>query len=144
MLIGQYVSNLSPKRRAAIPKSLREELGSSLIIAKWYEGCLVLVGQKNWRALLKRLTGKIRLITAPVRETDRFILGSAFELVPDGQGRVVIPKTLADYANLTKKVVFVGLGERVEIWSEAEWNVREEFVARHAGEFIEDLAEDEK
>ncbi len=146
MLIGQYSTNLSPKRRIAIPKKIREELGKRLVVAKWYEGCLVLIGEANWNVLLKRLTGESKIITAPVRDTDRFILGSAYELDPDAQGRVILPSSLVEYANLSKDVVFIGLGDRAEIWDREEWGKRESYVSRHASEFIESLADkkDEK
>jgi len=141
MLIGSYSGILSPKRRTAIPKRFLDELGKKVIIAKWYEGCLVIVGTDAWEALLDRLSGRIGLITGPVRDTERFILGSAYELIPDRQGRVVIPTRLVAYAALTQEIVFIGLGERVEIWGLEKWAEREKFVAAHAAEFIEKLAQ---
>lgn len=140
MLIGTYFSVLSPKRRSAIPKKFLQELGKKLIVAKWYEGCLVLVGMEAWQALLNKLTGKSEIITAPVRDTDRFILGSAYELDPDDQGRVIIPKNLGEYARLGEKLVYIGLGNRVEIWDEDKWKEHDKYVSIHAGEFIEELA----
>lgn len=140
MLVGSYSGILSPKRRTAIPKKFLSQLGSKVIIAKWYEGCLVVVPIEAWNALLDRLTGKAEIISVGVRDTDRFILGSAFEVVPDGQGRVVIPASLVSYAILGSRIVFLGLGDRVEIWDEGKWGEREKFVASHAGEFVEDLA----
>jgi MraZ protein len=144
MLIGQYETTLSPKRRVAIPKNFRKFLGEKFIAAKWYEGCLVLVGQKDWQELLNRLTGKKGIITAPVRDTDRFVLGSAFELEPDGQGRVIIPALLAEFAGLRDEIVFIGLEDRVEIWAKDKWKEREDYVASHAAEFVEKMAENEK
>lgn len=144
MLIGQYSTNLSPKRRIAIPKKIREKLGQKIIVARWYENCLVLVGEADWIVLLKRLTGEPRLITAPVRDTERFVLGSAYELEPDDQGRVILPLSLVTYAGLTKDVIFIGLKSRIEIWDKAEWQKRENYIARHADEFIEKLAKGEK
>lgn len=140
MLIGIYVSSISPKRRVAIPKKFRDELGINPILAKWYEGCLVLVSKENWNALLKRLTGRELVITQAVRDTDRFILGSAFELEPDNQGRIIIPANISGYAELTKEVVFLGLGDRVEIWNRDAWEKREELVAKQASGLIEGIA----
>jgi len=140
MLLGSYSGILSPKRRTAIPKKFLEELGTKVIIAKWYEGCLVLVGISTWEALLQRITGEARIITGSVRDTDRFILGSAYELVPDEQGRVVIPTALTGYAGLTNDIVFLGLGDRVEIWSQEEWGKREDYIASHADKFLESIA----
>jgi len=144
MIIGQYETQISEKRRIAIPKKLRDLLGRKMIVAKWYEECLVLVSEDAWKALLNRLTGGTKIVTSPVRDTDRFILGSAFEIEPDSQGRVIMPQLLAKYAGLTGEVLFIGLGDRVEIWDKDKWAKREEYVAGHAAEFVEKLAKDEK
>ena len=141
MLIGSYSGRLSPKRRTAVPKKFLEELGNTFIIAKWYEGCLVIVGKSLWEALLERVTPRGTVVTGPVRDTDRFILGSAFEVSSDGQGRIVIPAGLASYANLSEKIVFLGLRDRVEVWDEEVWIKRETEIASHAAELIEKLAE---
>lgn len=101
---------------------------------------MVLVSQVNWKALLQRLTGQEKIITGSVRETDRFILGSAFELEPDEQGRVVIPKHLVEYALLGERLAFVGLADRVEIWDSEQWKNREDYLTKHASEFVEKLA----
>lgn len=110
MLLGTYISSLSATRRVAIPKKFRDEIGREPILAKWYENCLVLVSKGSWKALLKRLTGQEAVITRAVRDTDRFILASAYELVPDKQGRVIIPLDAANYAALTDEAVFFGIG----------------------------------
>src|SRR3989344_543197 len=129
MLLGQYQSVLGDKRRLAIPKKFVRELGNRIILAKWYEKCLVVVSEGNWSELLTKLTSKIDIITSPVRDTERFVLGSAYESSPDSQGRVVIPDSLVKYADLKKNVVFLGLGSRVEIWNEDEWLKKETLIA---------------
>ena len=106
MLIGHYFVRLTEKNRTAFPKKFRELIGESAIIAKWYEACLVVVSKKNWNDVLSKLTGKSQIYTKPVRETDRFILGSAFEVSLDKQGRFVIPRVLKEYADLSEKIVF--------------------------------------
>ncbi|MEK7526607.1 MAG: division/cell wall cluster transcriptional repressor MraZ [Patescibacteria group bacterium] len=140
MLIGQYQQNLTESKRIAVPVRFRKELGDKLIIAKWYEGCLVIVSKENWQALLTKLTGRSEIITSPVRDTDRFIMGSAYEVEPDAQGRIILPTNLIDYACLAKEVVFLGLGNRVELWDESIWKKREEYIAKNAAEMIEKLA----
>lgn len=120
----------------AIPKTLRQQLGKRIVVARWYEGCLVLVSQAGWSDLMKRVTTGVDFVTAPVRDTDRFIMGSAFEVEPDDQGRVVIPQYLADYAKLATNVVFLGLGDRVEIWSKPLWDAREKYVTQNADELL--------
>lgn len=139
-MIGQYKKKLTLKGRLAIPKKIRVALGDEFIIAKWYEGCLVLVGKRDWQDLLQKITGTTVILTTSVRETDRFILGSAFEIKLDSQGRFVAPKSLREYAKLKDEVVFLGLGDRVEIWDLGNWLEKEKQVQSQAVKMVEDIA----
>ena len=140
MLIGQYQANLTDKERLALPKKFRDELGKRVIISRWYEDCLVLVNQASWEKLLSKLTSKATHLIKNVRETDRFIMGSAFELVLDKQGRFIVPKSLKQHAKLVDKAVFVGLGDRIEVWNLDIWKKKEEMVIKEAEKLIEDIA----
>jgi MraZ protein len=144
MLIGQYTSKLTDKERVAVPKKFREELGEELIIAKWYENCLVLVPPNTWQKLLKRLVGKTELVTAPVRDIDRFILGSAFEIKLDFQGRFVLPEILKNFSEIENEVTFIGLGDRVEIWSSDKWIKLEGDLEKKASESIETISKSQQ
>ncbi len=144
MLIGSYLGNLSDARRVAVPKKFLKELGMNPILAKWYEDCLILVSVDFWERLLSRLTGGRKTAGLGIRDIERFILGSAFETGPDEQGRIVIPEILSSYAALGKETVFVGLGDRVEIWSKATWDEKLTNLAKTTKEYIEELSKNEK
>lgn len=140
MVIGQYKSKLTDKDRVSVPVKFRHELGEELILARWYENCLVLVSKGNWEKLLRRLTGGSQIVISPVRDIDRFILGSAFEAKLDSQGRFIIPEFLINYAEISHEVVFVGLGDRVEVWSSKKWEDLEQSVKEKAEKAIEKVA----
>jgi MraZ protein len=143
MLIGSYLGNLSDARRVAVPKKFLKELGDNPILAMWYEDCLILVSSAFWEKLLARLTGGKKTAGLGVRDIERFILGSAFETEPDEQGRIVIPEILSSYAALGKEAVFVGLVDRVEIWSKAAWDEKSVNLAKTTREYIEELSKNE-
>ena len=138
MLIGQYASKLTDKDRVSVPK--RQELGEEFVVARWYERCLVLVSKETWKSLLKRLTGEAELVTASVRDVDRFIFGMAYEVELDQQGRFIIPKKLLDYSEIQTEAIFVGLGDRVEIWAVEKWNELEKVTEKKAAEAIEQIS----
>lgn len=140
MLIGQYSSKLTNNDRIAVPKKFRDELGEELIIAKWYESCLVMVSKNGWERLQERLVGPQGFIVTTVRDIDRFILGSAFEVRLDNQGRCVIPEVLLAFANIKDDVVFLGLSDRVEIWARDTWLEIEKSAEKKAAEAIEKQA----
>jgi MraZ protein len=140
MLLGTYPAKLVVGHRIAVPSQLRRELGEKFILGRWYEGCLVLIDINRWQDLYKRLAGEKSLIVTPIRDTERFILAQSYELTPDDQGRVVVPERLIEYSGLVENVYFVGLGDRVEIWSKERWDEKEEEVIKNASAYIEQLA----
>lgn len=140
MLIGQYISKLTDKDRVSVPKRIREELGEELVVARWYENCLVLVSKDTWQRLLKRVTGGSNLVISPVRDVDRFILGLAFEVRLDKQGRFILPKALLEYADMKNEVVFIGLGDRVEVWAKNKWEELEKEAEEKASKAIERIS----
>ena len=141
MFIGQYFGNLGEKRRIAVPKKFRIALGEKMIVARWYEKCLVLLPEGSWSALLTKVFGDTKNITQSIRDTERFLLSSAYELDPDDQGRVILPDILCEYASLTDEVVFLGLSDRVEIWNKTDWQTREAYVSEKASELLDNLAQ---
>ena len=49
------------------------------------------------------------------------LFSSGFEVEEDSQGRFVLPQNLREFANITKDVVSIGVGNRVELWDESSW-----------------------
>ncbi len=144
MLLGTYTVAFSSKHRVAIPSQFRKYLGEKFILAKWYEGCLVLVSNEFWNALWQRLIGKEEIIVSQIRDTERFIMASAYEMELDSQGRIVIPEKLVLYAGLGTGVSFLGIGDRVEIWDEGGWNEKEKLLITEAPKLIKELANERR
>lgn len=71
------------------------------------------------------------------RNFKRLFFSGAVEVDVDKQNRVLIPQHLREYAGIEKDVMFVGVQEKVEIWSEESW--RRFFV--QANDNYTDMAE---
>ncbi|MDD3519839.1 MAG: division/cell wall cluster transcriptional repressor MraZ [Actinomycetota bacterium] len=122
MFLGEYQRNLDSKQRLFIPAKFREELNKGIaVISKGFdEKCLFLFSIENWEELAKKITtGPVTNIN--IQKFSRWFFKSAHEEVLDSQGRIKIDKTLADYANIKKDVVLVGVSTRAEIWSKEMW-----------------------
>jgi MraZ protein len=144
MILGRYYTQISSKGRIALPSKFRKETGEKIIISRWYESCLVIVGESGWNRLLARFANKDEVVTKPIRSVERFILSTAFEAECDEQGRFVIPQFLRDIANLTKDVVLLGLGERIELWDVEIWRKEEARVKEEADIMLEEIAKKRK
>ena len=64
----------------------------------------------------------------------RFFLSGASSAEFDKQGRINITSPLIKYADLKKDCVIIGVGNRVEIWSEQRWN---SFIEENENSFSE-------
>lgn len=144
MIIGEFTSKITDKKRVAIPKKFREELGANLILTRGYENALVLVNKGMW----EKIAGEVMngsFINKDIRDTSRFLVGSAIETDPDIQGRIVIPQSLFEHGKLGKKnsgneVVFIGLVNWVEIWSKELWQERLKYLETNSDEIAEQLS----
>jgi MraZ protein len=136
MLIGEYTSKLQDKNRVSMPKKFRSEIGEKIIITKGYEECLIVVPFDKWEEMIKGIVSRPFTMTN-VRDTSRFILGSAVEVLLDDQGRFVINPTLAEHAGLNSDVSFLGLVNWIEVWDTSRWKEREKYL-RDSGSSIAD------
>ena len=140
MFIGEYATQLGEKNRLAIPKKLREQINGTVIITRGYENCLIMVDAARWETLLQEVNTK-PLLSMNVRDTKRYLIGGAVEIEHDNQGRFVLPESLKDFGNITEKVIFLGVGEWIEIWDEDRWKTKLDDLSRNVSDIAERLSE---
>lgn len=119
MLMGEYLHTIDAKARVFVPAKLRDGLGESFIIAKSVDGCLSLYNLTEWDKLCARIDV---LPESQTREIKRFIFAFAFEVSPDSHGRITLPPVLREFASLGREAVFLGLGNRAELWDAERWS----------------------
>lgn len=142
MLIGQYEGKIDHKQRAALPKKFREVLGDKLIITLGYENSLIVVSEKNWKALLEGTEGR-PFIDSATRETQRFLLGGASNVELDRKGRFIFPAYLREFAGVKENVVFIGLSRYVELWSKEKWEEYRKTLAKNIDSISQKLVKKE-
>lgn len=121
MLIGEYEHSLDVKGRLIMPVKLRTDIGEKFIITKGLDGCLFVFSQTEWSNFETKLK-ELPLTNKNARDFVRFFLSGATECELDKQGRFLIVNNLREYANITKEVVIIGVGTRLEIWNKENWN----------------------
>ena len=70
---------------------------------------------------IEREIQQLPALKPAVKRFQRLVIGYATDLELDGNGRVLLPAPLREYAGLEKKLVLVGQGNKLELWSEAQW-----------------------
>ena len=140
MLIGSFKNNIGDKSRVAFPIKFKNELGTSLIITKGYESCLIIVDKSKFSGLMNSIKD-VPFVNSGLRDTKRFLIGSAQEIELDKQGRFVIPPDLRKYASLGNECVFIGLVDWIELWDKSIWDKKEESINSNSSEISDKLSE---
>ncbi len=118
--MGEYHQKIDEKGRLTIPAKLRNELGDNFIVTRGLDGCLFIYKKENWEKIINHYQTLPNIKEA--RNFMRFFMSGATNLEFDKQGRINISSPLIKYAELTKETVIIGVGDRLEIWSNDKWN----------------------
>ena len=120
MFMGEYHQKIDDKGRLTIPAKIRYELGDNFIITRGLDGCLFVYKNERWEKIINHYQELPNIKEA--RNFMRFFLSGANPQTFDKQGRINISSPLIKYAGLSKNVIVIGVGDRLEIWSEDNWN----------------------
>ena len=91
-----------------------------MVITVHDDGCLLLYTRPEWEEIERKVM-RLPNRSRKTRQLQRSLLGRATEVELDGHGRILIPPRLREFANLDKRVVLAGLGNKFEIWNEDTW-----------------------
>ena len=117
MFMGEYSHTIDTKGRLIIPSKFREELGEIFVVTKGLDGCLFVFSDEEWKAFEIKLKS-LPLTNKNARQFARFFVAGATPCELDKQGRILLPATLREFAD----VVLTGMLNRIEIWSKEKWN----------------------
>ena len=134
MFMGEFNHSIDAKGRITIPSKFREDLGDEFVITLGLDGCLFLYPLNEWQdfvAELRKLPG-----TKQARQLQRYFMAGAASCELDKQGRILIPAKLRQKAALEKEVVFVGVLNKIEIWSKENWDDNNDY------DDVDDIAEE--
>ncbi|MCB1730192.1 MAG: division/cell wall cluster transcriptional repressor MraZ [Halieaceae bacterium] len=125
MFRGVQHINMDAKGRMAMPARQREPLlsecgGQIVVTIDTQSACLAIYPLPEWERIEAEIQ-KLPALKPAVKRFQRLVLGYATDLELDGSGRMLLPQPLREYARLDKKVVLVGQGNKLELWSEDLW-----------------------
>jgi MraZ protein len=138
MFIGEYQGNIDDKSRIAVPAKFRAQLKSKVVVTRGLDNSLFLYTMDEWKKLAEKLAS-LPIATANTRAFSRLMLAGAMDCDIDKQGRIILPGYLQEFAKIQKKIVFAGLYNRVEIWSEELWTTYKQQTERESNTIAEQL-----
>jgi len=123
---GVATFNLDAKGRMAIPAKFRKHLdvcceGRLVVTIDHSDHCLQMYPLPEWEQVEHKLTA-LPSLNPQVRRLKRMLLGYATECEMDGNGRILLPAKLREFAGLDKSMVMIGQGNKFELWNEQTWN----------------------
>jgi MraZ protein len=133
MLTGTHPRTLDDKKRMALPKRIREQLGEpeTLFVTPGPDQCLWVYTQQGLERLADRLD-QAPATDAEARVFRRLYFAQTEAVDLDGSGRILIPERLGQFASLQRDVVLIGVRDHLELWDAARW---QEYLTQHAPRF---------
>lgn len=124
-LTGEYECSIDPKGRLRIPTALLRQFGGtsalSLVVNRGFEKHLMLYPREVWNRKVAEVN-QLNIYNTNDRNFMRYFYRGASELELDNVDRVLIPKSLMDYAGIDKDVILFAYHEQIEIWSKEAYN----------------------
>lgn len=135
MFRGRYEHALDAKGRTSLPSRFREVLaerggdaGPRLVLTTGLDPCLVAYPMDEWLAFEERLAA-FPQFDPTVAMLRRIYVSGAIECELDKLGRLLIPQSLREHADLGRNVLWAGMGRHVELWSKERFEALQQKVA---------------
>ena len=117
-LNGEYKITLDDKGRLSLPVNIRAALEDhAYMLTKGPDGCLWLYPMAEWDRLMEKVRNSSTAFSAEFRALRRRLIGPAQDVEIDKAGRIPIPPTLREYADLVRECIVLGQDDFVEIWN---------------------------
>lgn len=118
-LIGEFDCKLDAKGRLSVPSSLKKQLPDverdGLIVSRGFEQNLIIYPKKVWEGIIAEMM-KLNMYVPENRDFVRRFQRGATELSLDAAGRVLLPKSLTDFAKIGSEVVLACQLDKIEVW----------------------------
>jgi MraZ protein len=121
MFLGEYTHTLDDKGRLTLPAKFRDQLAQGVTVTRGLDGCLFVFTYEDWKQFTETLRERLPFTQKSARDFSRFFFSGAVDIIPDRQGRILIPPFLRQYASLEAEVMIIGANSRLELWDTERW-----------------------
>ncbi|MDR0658770.1 MAG: division/cell wall cluster transcriptional repressor MraZ [Mediterranea sp.] len=120
--LGNIEAKADAKGRLFIPAQFRKQLQTTseekLIMRKdVFQDCLILYPESIWNEDLNELRSKLNKWNATHQLIFRQFVSDVEIIIPDGNGRILIPKRYLQLCRIQNDVRFIGVDNKIEIWA---------------------------
>lgn len=121
MLLGTYEHSLDSKNRLTLPSGVRKNFDTFVVLSIGIDKCVEIRTPEEFKSYTSMLQ-KVGISKEKYRTLLRTVLGNSFEIQIDSSNRVLVPSIIAEFCNLNKNVVLIGVGDKMEVWSADIYN----------------------
>lgn len=89
-------------------------------LTRGMDRCIFMFSEDEWRSQEQKFKN-MSFTRKEARSFNRMFFAGAVDVMPDKQGRFIIPTYLKDYANIVRETVLIGVSNRIEIWDSKQW-----------------------
>ena len=143
LLTGEYNNTIDEKGRLSFPTKLRTAVpGNVLMITKGSDHCLWLFTADEWESFESKVMNNASMMMAKSMQVVRHFIAPAQPVEFDKNGRLSIPQSLREYANLSKDCTVLGVAKFIELWDAPtykEYLAESEESFREAAEEFNDI-----
>ncbi|RGM50235.1 MULTISPECIES: division/cell wall cluster transcriptional repressor MraZ [Bacteroides] len=144
--LGNIEAKTDTKGRVFIPAGFRKQLQAvseeRLVLRKdVFQNCLVLYPESVWFATQNQLRQRLNKWNAKHQQIFRQFVSDAEIMVPDGNGRILLPKRYLQMAGIQNDVRFIGMDNTIEIWAK-EYTERPFMASEEFSEALQDILGD--
>lgn len=126
-VLGTYECKLDAKGRFMFPVQFKNQMGEELkrgfvIKRSIFKKCLELFPIEQWQTETAMVSKLNMFLKKNADFVTKFMAGvKPVEL--DGTGRLLIPKDLLRYGEITKEIVLTSVVNRIEIWDRSQYEL---------------------
>lgn len=120
--LGNIEAKIDAKGRVFIPVFFRKKITDGTLILRKdiFQDCLVLYPEDIWNRELEELKQRLNKWNANHQLVFRQFVSDVEILTLDANGRILIPKRYLQLASIENEVRFIGMDEKIEIWTSKE------------------------
>ena len=125
MFYGEYKHGIDRKGRLILPSRFRDVAKENNIekffVTRGLDKCIFMFSENEWRIQEQKFKN-LSFTKQEARTFNRMFFSGAVEVIPDKQGRFIIPQYLKDFASIKSQTIVIGVSNRVEIWDSKTWS----------------------
>ena len=120
VFLSKTTNKVDSKGRVSVPAAFRAALAGQsfhgIVAVPSFKYPAIQCGSMEWMEELNAGIGAYEFFSDEHDTLTATLFASSEQLSFDGEGRIKLPESLAEHANIKKSVAFVGRGPTFEIW----------------------------